>query len=263
MKPSIHIVIPDTQTKPDVPADHLQWIGEYINEQFSSKDANITIIHLGDHWDMPSLSSYDKGKRSMEGRRIFDDVAAGNEAFNILAEPFAKLKAKRLFLTGNHEERIERAIECNPQMEGVLTLAQLKVPQKWETVPYLEPVTLEGITYSHYFYNPNTGRAYGGTSIDLRLKVMGQSFTMGHQQGLLWGRRELNNDRTHIGLVAGSCYLHDEDYRGPQANDHWRGIIVCHNVEDGEYDPMFVSLDYLCRRYTGRRLGAYVPKLIL
>jgi hypothetical protein len=58
--------------------------------------------------------------------------------------------------------------------------------------------------------------------------------------------------------VIGSSYLHDEDYLGPQGNDDWRGIVVCHQVEGGAYDPMFVSLDFLCRRYTGRRLEEYL-----
>jgi hypothetical protein len=55
-------------------------------------------------------------------------------------------------------------------------------------------------------------------------------------------------------MVAGSCYLHDEEYLGPQGNFVWRGILVCHQVEDGDYDVMEVSLDYLSRRYEGRRL---------
>jgi hypothetical protein len=50
-------------------------------------------------------------------------------------------------------------------------------------------------------------------------------------------------------VMAGACYLHDEDYKGPYGNHHWRGIIVKHEVCDGEYDIMKVSLDYLLRRY--------------
>ena len=54
-----HMVIPDTQCKPGVPMEHLTWAGQYAVEQKPD-----VIIHIGDHWDMPSLSSYDKGKGS-------------------------------------------------------------------------------------------------------------------------------------------------------------------------------------------------------
>ena len=48
-----------------------------------------------------------------------------------------------------------------------------------------------------------------------------------------------------------NCYLHDEDYRGPQSNGEWRGILMKHEVRDGQYDLMEVSLDKLCRKYEG------------
>ena len=51
-KGRIHVVIGDTQVKPDVPIGHLRWIGQYIVDQFHKQD--VSIIHLGDHWDMPS-----------------------------------------------------------------------------------------------------------------------------------------------------------------------------------------------------------------
>jgi len=62
------------------------------------------------------------------------------------------------------------------------------------------------------------------------------------------------------GYAHHNCYLHDEGYKGPQGNDHWRGIVVKHQVEDGQYDHMLVSLDYLCRRYEGKRLVDYMKE---
>ena len=70
-----HFIIPDTQVKPDSNIDHLTWAGKYA---VSLKPD--VIVHLGDHWDFPSLSSYDKGKKSFEGRRYQADVLAGKQA---------------------------------------------------------------------------------------------------------------------------------------------------------------------------------------
>jgi hypothetical protein len=83
---------------------------------------------------------------------------------------------------------------------------------------------------------------------------------MGHQQGLKTAMREVGGTR-HQGLVLGSTYLHDEEYIGPQGNAYWRGIAVCHQVENGTYDPMFVSLDYLCRRYEKKTLAQFMREL--
>ena len=57
------LIIPDTQVKPGVPTDHMEWIGKYILDQKPD-----CVIHLGDHYDMHSLSSYDQGKKAGEGR---------------------------------------------------------------------------------------------------------------------------------------------------------------------------------------------------
>ena len=105
-----------------------------------------------------------------------------------------------------------------------------------------------------------TGKPLGGAAAT-RLKTIGHSFTMGHQQTLDYTVRFLSNGQQQNGLVAGACYLHDEDYKGYQGNAHWRGVIVKHQVCDGSYDPMFVSLDYLCRRYEGRPLSQFMQPL--
>lgn len=269
-----HFVIPDTQAKAGVPVDHLVWIGQYIVDQFAGQD--LEIVHLGDHADMPSLSSYDKGKRAMEGRRYDQDIAAANHAFDALNAPLDRYRAlqikdaaqrkkkvdlwkpsKRLLL-GNHENRITRATEYDAQLEGTLSLDDLNYKEHgWQVHDFLEPVLIDGITYSHYFYQPNSGRPYSGM-IETRLKAIGCSFTMGHQQMLLYGMRYVMG-QSHHGLVCGSCYLHEEEYRGPQAQAHWRGVVVCHEVRgDGGYDPMFVSLDFLCRKYEGASLAEFM-----
>jgi hypothetical protein len=127
----------------------------------------------------------------------------------------------------------------------------------WKVVPFKQPIKLDGISYCHFFYHPKTGRPYGGELLGTRLKQIGHSFTMGHQQGLNIAMREVGDSR-HQGLVIGSTYLHDEDYLGPQANNPWRGIVVCHQVERGQYDPMFVSLDFLCRKYENKTLSQFL-----
>lgn len=263
-----HIVIGDTQVKAGVPTAHLEWVGQYIVDEFVGED--IEIIHVGDHWDFPALSSYDKGRKSAEGRRVRADVDAGNEGFRLLNKPLraynerqAKTKhaqwwPKRTLCLGNHEHRVERAVETDATLEGILSYDMLDFCG-WDVVPFREIRVVDGVSYSHYFYSPGTGHAYSEEMLLTRLKKIGRTFTMGHQQGFNYCERVVGT-RTQHGLVVGSTYLHDEKYLGPQVQNYWRGIAVCHQVEDGQYDLEKVSLDRLCRRYEGVTLTEFMKR---
>lgn len=263
-KGTIHLVIGDTQVKPGVRTEHLSWIGQYIVDQFAGQD--LKIIHVGDHADMESLSSYDKGKKSMEGRRVKADLDSANAAFSLLNKPLKdynkgrknKWNPEKYITLGNHENRINRAVEESAELDGFLSTSELNYAEEgWNVVPFLDILELDGVSYSHYFYNPNTGRPYCGENLHTRLKTLGRSFTMGHQQGMNRAHRQVGKRRHHA-LINGSCYLHDEKYLGPQGNDYWRGIVVCHQVEHGQYDAMEVSLDFLCRKYEGKTLAQHL-----
>lgn len=260
----IHVIIGDTQARPGVPFSHMTWIGRFIVDEFWGRP-DVRIIHLGDHWDMPSLSSYDKGTRQMEGRRYVEDIEAGNEAFDLLNEPLhranrARRKAwrpDRRMILGNHEDRITRATNADAQLEGALSLGDLNASEwGWRVHPFLEPVELEGVTYAHYFHPPTSDRPYTGTAL-ARLQKVGHSFTMGHQQGMQYAQRPVGLTRQHA-LILGSAYLHEERYMGPQHTAYWRGIAVCHQVDRGDYDVEFISLSRLCRRYEKKPLRSYM-----
>jgi len=247
-----HLIIPDTQIKAGVPNDHLQWIGRYIDDRYHGKQ--LTVIHLGDHWDMPSLSSFDRGKGKMEGRRYTADIDAGVRGMELLTGA-SWPGLRRVFLFGNHEDRITRAIDSDVQLDGLLSLDQCLTPG-WERYEFRDPVNIDGIIYAHYFYNVNTGRPLAGENLETRLKTIGHSFVAGHQPGLKVAMRYVGGQQ-QIGIQAGSCYQHEEEYLGPQGNAFWRGIIVLNNVHDGSADLMTVSLDYLCKRYEGRPINEH------
>jgi hypothetical protein len=263
---SRHFLIPDTQVRPGVPLDHFEWIGQAIVDYMPDK-----IIHLGDHWDMPSLSAHDApGSKATEGARYENDVEVGNRAFETLCKPMeaeqARLKKQRkipwkprkVFLTGNHCNRITRAINANPKYDGAISLSHLDT-RDFERHDFLERVWLDGILYSHYFQSSHSHHAIGG-SIDSMLNKIGASFVQGHRQSLQYGTRNQGSGAAWHGLVAGSCYTHIENYRSAQGQRHWRGVVVLNEVENGEYCIMPLTLNYLCKKYTGKSLIDYMNK---
>lgn len=254
-----HLVIPDTQCKPGAPLEHLLWLSDYIVD----KQPDV-IVHLGDHWDMPSLSMYDKGTKAAEGRRYGDDIQAGNLGMDLLFHHIKeynkgrlKMKEKQykprlVFCIGNHEERILRHINANALLDDTVGYHHFNLREYgWEVYEFLHVAKVNDIGYVHYYANPNTGKPFSGNML-ARLKTIGKSFTMGHQQGKDAAERYLPDGTAQRGLVVGSFYQHMESYKGPQGNHHWRGVIMKHEVDKGNYDLMEVSLDYLRRRYYAR-----------
>lgn len=248
-----HLYIPDTQCKPGDSFEYLTWIGKYIVDHKPD-----VIIQGGDFADMESLSSYDKGKKSFEGRRYIKDIEAAKQAMDCLLQPLREFNAKakknkekqykpRLVLTlGNHEERIKRAVNVSPELDGLLTYKDLPYDD-WEVHEFLKPVFIDGVAYSHYFPTGVMGRP--ASSAATMVSKLHMSCVAGHQQGkqIAYGKRPDGSTITCI--IAGSCYEHDENYLDHQTNKHWRGIIVLHEVENGSFDEMFVSLNYLKKRY--------------
>lgn len=247
-------VIPDTQVKPGIDPSYLRNIGKYLAE----KQPDV-IVHLGDHWDMPSLSSYDYGKKAFEGRRYLDDVKAGNDAMDILFSPIQELQeqqrrnAKRqyrprtIFTLGNHENRINRAVNDDAKLDGVLSTNDLNLSSFQEVYQFKEVVIVNGVAFSHYFETGVAGRPASTANAQLNKKH--QSCIAGHQQGLQIATAHRADGKRITSVIAGSCYEHDEDYMGPQGNNHWRGMLMLYEVEDGQFDMLPISLPYLRKRY--------------
>jgi hypothetical protein len=246
-------VIPDVQVKEGVPIDHLEHVGRFLAEKKPD-----VIVCIGDFADMPSLSSYDKGKKSFEGRRYTKDIAAAKAGMDALMEPIRKELARqkknkkkqwkpRFVLTlGNHEYRIERAIECDQILDGVISMEDLPYDE-WEVYPYLEIVEIGGVAFSHFFTSGVMGRPVGSARALINKKHT--SCVMGHIQIMdIAFAYKPNGDRL-TGLLSGTCYQHDEDYLGPQGNTHFRGIHMLYEVKDGNFDDHAISLTYLKSKY--------------
>ena len=250
----------DVQVKEGVPMQHLEALGNYI-----VKKQPEVIVMIGDWADMPSLSSYDVGKKSFEGRMYTKDVEAARLGMDVLLMPMKQYnmrqamnrkkqyKPRMVMCWGNHDQaRIERAIENDRKLEGLISVNDFGfAEQGWECHDFLDIVNIDGIRYSHYFVNPNSllKNCVGG-NIDAKLKNLGWSFSMGHQQTLQYGIQYLPDGESRQGLVAGAFYMHNEGYMGSQGNkSHWRGVVMKNQVQNGQYDPCFVSLNYLLEKY--------------
>ena len=79
---------------------------------------------------------------------------------------------------------------------------------------------------------------------------MMRSTVCGHAQGLDTAIVHTPG-RTVRGVIAGSCYLHEEEFLTPVGETYWRGALMLNDVQEktGEFDVCEISLAWLERRY--------------
>lgn len=247
------MVIPDTQVKPGVRIDHFSWAGQYAAEKQPD-----TIIHLGDWYDLPSLSQYDvvDDPANHYSQQYEADLAAGDASVLHFEQALGRgehYQPRRVYLVGNHEERYLRLIRAQPKLKGSLRAPwEFARSLGWEVVPFLKSTTIDGIAYCHYFCRGPSGTVVnsrrGSPSAKAQVSREMQSCIAGHKQGLDVHIQPTSRGMMR-GIIAGSFYQHEEDYLSPQGTQYWRGILMLNEVYRGSFNLMEVSLDYLRRTY--------------
>lgn len=239
----IHLVISDLQHKSGCSTEHLKWIANYINMLQPDN-----IIQLGDYVDMPSLYNYSKDKFNSFDYK--EDIKAGNEAIRVLSENIT-WKCPKYITLGNHEERILRVNKSDKKVGAFMSIDDLDFKKYgWEVSEFLKPLFLDDILYCHYL----TGGGYGKAIQTARMLVYKKhmSCVVGHKQHFEIHRENLPNGKSITGLMAGSSYIHDEDYLGIQGNDYGRQIWVLY-VRNGSFEAELVSLKKLKTIYEKTR----------
>lgn len=256
------LIIPDCHSHPDYDNERFIWLGEYILDERPD-----TIVCLGDFADMPSLSSYDKGTRSFEGRRYKRDVEASIDAQNKLFQAVnnyntrqAKNKKQQynprtVMLGGNHEEgRINKVTQMHPELHGTISIEDLKFSNAWdEYIAYKDIGFVEGFAFSHYFVSGLMGRPIGGeNAAKALLAKQGMSCIAGHSHLLDFAVRTRADGKKMMGLVGG-CYVHPDMVEGWNANTAalwWNGVTMLKDVDNGwAEDVQFVSQATLEQKY--------------
>ncbi|HEY4800330.1 MAG TPA: hypothetical protein VII99_14715, partial [Bacteroidia bacterium] len=241
--PVTHLVIPDTQIKPHVNLSHMKWAGE-----FAAQHKPTRIIHIGDGADMCSLSSFDIGTKSFEGRSYKRDIEAFKDGMSMFMSPLyreikkGKWKPTLDYTLGNHENRINRAIEYDRKLEGLISTDDLGLKEMgWRVHDFLKVITLDGVGYSHYFTSGVMGRPVASARSMLQRKHT--SCVMGHVQKTEIDIQYAANGKRLTGLFVGTYYQHKEFYRDPQSNQaDFHCLWVLDDVSQGEFVPHIIPM---------------------
>jgi hypothetical protein len=242
------LVIPDAHANPAYDNGRFDVLGKLIADERPN-----VIIQTGDWGCMPSLSHYDKGTLKAEGRRYKDDCLVTQDSLARVAAPIRRLAYRpKLFLPlGNHEERINKAVNKDPELHGAISVRDLGFEDHgWEVLPYEEVLSLAGWSFCHHF-TPGKGKHPASTTQAL-LKATYGSAIVGHKH-TLEEAMTTRPDRTRIHSIFAGCYTHLKHREGwNKSNQHqdMNGVLILDDVEAGHYGAKrFITQERLWRVY--------------
>jgi len=248
-----YLIIPDQHAISSHNNDRADWAGQFIKELKPD-----VVVNMGDAADMESLSSYDKGARSFQGKSYKADIDAHLDFQERLWAPIKRSKKKlpyRVILEGNHEFRIERALDLSPELTGTIGFKDYDFNSYYDTVVRYDGgtpgiVELDEILFAHYFITGVSGRPMGGENPGNTLISKNKMSSVAAHTHIYDYCTQTNiNGKTHNGIIVG-CY---QDYINAWAGNIgklWRaGLTVLRNVEQGDFDLEFISLKTLQKEY--------------
>jgi hypothetical protein len=241
------LIIPDGHAHPQYDNDRFSALGEYILKHKPS-----VVVCIGDLGDFPSLSSYDEGTRNAWGRlyradcdatidaqrRIWGPVDAYNE--RRAKSKKSQYRPRRIFCTGNHEDRADRFVNAHPAMDGFIQWREdIQLDRYWtEFVDFKAEITVNGISFSHYFAGGLTGQPISGVNIARSMAMkLSRSAVQGHSHVMSYNYTDRGPDQARIECWSCGCFSHPEQVEGWNRNttSMWRyGILHLRGVEDGE-----------------------------
>lgn len=254
------LIIPDSHATPAHNNSRFDLLGKFILERKPD-----IIVNIGDFADMASLCSYDRGKKSFEGRRYKHDCEATIDAQRRMFAPMVEYNKQQrknrqkqykpeLILTlGNHENRINRVTESQAELDGTISTNDLRYKEfGWNVIPYGVPIIRNGVAFCHHFSSGVMGRPISGEHPAYTMVTkLYTSCVAGHSHLRDFCERTATDGKRILGLVVG-CFLDDdqhEDYAGEANKMWWRGLVMLHDVSNGEFEPEFINIKQLRKRY--------------
>jgi hypothetical protein len=217
------------------------------------------VIDLGDTADMKSLNSYDTRKpEAIVAQNYERDIEHHLDFQQRIRRKFKDRKVKRprfYGFEGNHEHRIKVALSADPRLGGSkygISFDHLETTSFYDNYHEYEngaPAThdYDGVTYAHYISSGNYGTAMSGEhhAYNLLKKKM-KSTTVGHSHKR---SQFFRDDVKAIGTVAGCFKGGPESWAGQANADWWSGVIIKRQVENGYFEPQWVSTKTLREQY--------------
>lgn len=252
--------IPDAHVCPSLP-DHerMTWIGRWVRDE--APDA---LVQLGDFhtWDSVTRHAAPGTAGFAELPRIEKDFGALDAALACFDSGLGNWRGRRTMTMGNHEHRLWRFEDANPQAYGTWKnrLDGMLRAARWNWKPYgafhFEGAGKEvpGVGFTHHATN-TMGRAYGGKTSAQRI-ANDSTFSIVH--GHTHVKQAVDAPKLgerSVRVISPGCALpwgHIEPYAKHNLAGWWWGVVMLTIREGVILDEHYVSMLTLERRYAKR-----------
>ncbi len=208
---------------------------------------------------MRSLNSYDtRYPQQVVTQNYEEDINVYLDSQERLRHQFRHHRRRKPYwigMEGNHEHRIKKAVAEDPRLEGQkygVSFSHLQTSSlfdEYHGYAWGGPAIASycGVDFAHYFSAGNFGRAVSGKHHPYTLianrhnsSVCGHS----HKRGFYPA-----DGAGSMGLVVGCYKGGKETWAGQSNHDWWYGVVLLKDVENGLFEPEFISMKELENEY--------------
>lgn len=246
------IFLPDCQV-PYEDDKAMRLVESYIADSYFDE-----IIDAGDFLDLDQVSSFNKGKlRLLEGRSIAEDFARGNAIIDrrLKAARRHNKRVKYTQLQGNHEHRLERFLDENPQFQDLVEV-EVGLKFKERGIQFVRCYS-DGATYklgNAYFHH---GLYTGGNHAKQHAEKWGVSIFYGHVHDVSqYSRVAWGKDSVTVGQSIGCLCMRDLQYIAGRPSNWQLAFATFSIFPDGHFTYHVTRIvDYRFATMEGRVYG--------
>lgn len=198
-------------------------------------------IHLGDLFDFNVISAHNKGNlRAVAGEDVAGQFRAGNAYIKQHTEAAWNRKEDWRFylIEGNHEQRMERYLNANPELVGTLDVAK-NIPEWVDWIPFWSKHEILEIGKAKFIHGIDTGVRQVGTA----LKDYGSNVFMGHtHRRQLESLRYHGHDSTKVAESLPCLCEYAQTYLRNKPTAWQQGFAVFYFLPDGNFHYTVTSI---------------------
>lgn len=228
-----------------------EWLGKHV-----AKTKPDYLICGGDIFDVDSLNKHVRNE-SFEGKMkpgFEKELASLAEALKAI-DKYCPPNIEKHITIGNHEHRIHRYENDNPEVYGILSAAfyMLLSDHKWQITPFKQYLNIYGVEFTHVPINA-MGREIGGKTACMRIASDSVSDVVyGHTHNRHDASApKLGPNNRHTRAYNGGCFMPNNarmDYAKASQN-HWEYGLTDMSIYNGRIEATsWISMAQLERDY--------------
>lgn len=199
------------------------------------------IVNAGDNFDFNLISHHNLGNlRAVRGEDLEGQYRAGNAYMTQHATAAGIIGNRKPYylIEGNHEYRVERLINAQPQFEGLLEVRR-RIPKFVHWVPFWSQHEILQIGKASFIHGMTTTQYHTAAN----LRKYGRNIFYGHTHDMVSSALCYEGaDDTKIAQSMGCLCDYKQDYLKGSPTKWQQGFCVFHFWPDGKFNYFNVMI---------------------